>query len=328
MRTRRLGRTDLHLTTIGLGTWAIGGPWKFGWGPQDDDDSIRTIHHALDLGINWIDTAPAYGLGHAEELVGRVLADRTDRPIVATKCGIVWDDPSTGEARRHIKAESIRREIDDSLRRLGVDVIDLYQIHWPDPDEDIEEAWTEVARLVEAGKVRYAGVSNFSVAQLERARRIHPPASLQPPYSMIRRGVEDDLLGYCAEHDIGVIVYSPMQAGLLTGKYTAEKVAGLPEGDWRRRNENFREPKLSANLALVDGLRPIAERNDRSLAELSIAWVLRRPEVTAAIVGARRPDQIEGTAPAGDWVLSETDLAEIDRLLDAHARAVSEAERA
>jgi aryl-alcohol dehydrogenase-like predicted oxidoreductase len=314
MRTRKLGYSDLHLTTVGLGTWAIGGPWDFGWGPQDDAESVAAIQHALDLGINWIDTAPAYGLGHAEEVVGKAISGRRDEVIVATKCGLVWDEGSTGAYGR-LTAQSVRSECEASLRRLNVDTIDLYQIHWPRPDQDIEEAWTAIADLVRAGMVRYAGVSNFSVAQLLRVLPIHPVASLQPPYSMIERGVEAEHLAYCAEHDIGVVAYSPMQAGLLTGKYTRERIALLAEGDWRRRDHHFREPELSANLDLVEALRPIAARNGRSLAQLSVAWVLRRPELTAAIVGARRPSQIDETAQAGDWDISAEDLAEIDTLL-------------
>ena len=325
IQTRKLGFTDLHLTTVGLGTWAIGGEWDYGWGPQDDAESIAAIRRALDLGINWIDTAPIYGLGHAEEVVGRAIVGRRDKAgppvIIATKCSRVWDE-DTLETSSRLKAKSIRREVEDSLRRLGVEVIDLYQIHWPRPDEDIEEGWGAIADLIREGKVRYGGVSNFSVAQLRRVQPIHPVASLQPPYSMLRREVEDRLLPYCAANDIGVIVYSPMQAGLLTGKFTKERVANLPDGDWRRGNEHFQEPQLSANLALVEKLRPIAERSGRTLAQLAIAWVLRRPEVTAAIVGARRPSQIEETAQAGDWKLSAEGIAEIDLLLAERERAL------
>jgi aryl-alcohol dehydrogenase-like predicted oxidoreductase len=346
MQTRKLGYTDLHLTTVGLGTWAIGGGgWAFGWGPQDDAESIAAIRRALapsinsghGLGINWIDTAAVYGLGHSEEIVGQAIAGRRDEVIIATKCGLVWDEGSTTPYGR-LKAESVRREAEASLRRLNpsinsghrVEVIDLYQIHWPNPDEDIEEAWGVIADLIREGKVRYGGVSNFSVEQLKRVQAIHPVASLQPPYSMLQRGIEEDLLPYCAANDIGVIVYSPMQAGLLTGKFTKERVANLPDNDWRKRDHHFREPELSANLALVEKLRPIAERNGRTVAQLAVAWVLRRPlrlrsgqaEVTAAIVGARRPSQIEETAPAGDWVLSEEDIAEIEALLVERERAL------
>jgi aryl-alcohol dehydrogenase-like predicted oxidoreductase len=322
MQTRKLGYSDLHLTTVGLGTWAIGGGgWAFGWGPQDDAESFAAVRRALDSGINWIDTAAVYGLGHSEEIVGRAIAGRRDEVIITTKCGLVWDEGSTSPYGR-LKAESVRREVEASLRRLNVEAIDLYQIHWPDPDRDIEEAWGVIADLIREGKVRYGGVSNFSVAQLQRVQAIHPVASLQPPYSMLRRGIEKDLLPYCAANDIGVIVYSPMQAGLLTGKFTKEHVANLPQDDWRKRDHHFREPELSANLALVERLCPIAERHGRAVAQLAIAWVLRRSEVTAAIVGARRPSQIEETAPAGDWALSAEDIAEIDALLAERERAL------
>lgn len=323
MQTRQLGYSDLHLTTIGLGTWAIGGgDWAFGWGPQDDADSIAAIHRALDLGINWIDTAAVYGLGRSEEVVGRAIADRRDQVIIATKCGRVWQEGNTTPSGR-LKADSVRREAEASLRRLKVEVIDLYQIHWPQPDEDIEEAWGVIADLIRAGKVRYGGVSNFSLTQLERVQPIHPVASLQPPYSMLKRGVEDELLAYCAANKIGVIVYSPMQAGLLTGKFSRERVMSLPGEDWRTRSEFFQEPQLSANLELVEGLRPVAERSGKTVAQLALAWVLRRPEVTAAIVGARHPGQIEETAPAGDWQLSSAELAQIDALLHQREQQLS-----
>ncbi|HIC88658.1 MAG TPA: aldo/keto reductase [Anaerolineae bacterium] len=322
MQKRKLGYTDLRLTTVGLGTWAIGGSgWPYAWGPQDDADSIATIRRALDLGINWIDTAPAYGLGHSEEIVGKAIAGRRDEVVLATKCGLVWDKGSTTLSGR-LKADSIRREVEASLHRLNVDVIDLYQIHWPNPDEDIEEAWSTIADLIREGKVRYGGVSNFSVEQLKRIQPIHPVASLQPPYSMLKRGIEAELLPYCAANDIGVIVYSPMQTGLLTGKFTRERVKNLPDDDWRRRSPYFLEPQLSANLELVEGLRPIAERNGMTVAQLAIAWVLRRPEVTAAIVGARRPPQIEETVKAGDRALSAKDIAEIETLLRKREQAL------
>lgn len=323
MRTRILGYTGVPLTTIGLGTWAIGGGgWAFAWGAQDDADSIATIRRALDLGINWIDTAAVYGLGHAEEIVGRAIAGRRHEVFIATKCGRVWDEGSTTPYGR-LTADSVRREAEASLRRLNIEQIDLYQIHWPNPEPQIEEAWATIADLVKEGKVRYAGVSNFNVAQLQRIQPIHPVASLQPPYSMLARGVEEELLGYCAAHQIGVIVYSPMQAGLLTGKVTREWVEQLPDDDWRKRNPRFRDPELSANLALVEGLRPIAERAGKTVAQLALAWVLRRPEVTAAIVGARRPSQIEETVAASDWDLSAEEIAAIDALLAARERALA-----
>ncbi|MBN1977907.1 MAG: aldo/keto reductase [Anaerolineae bacterium] len=322
MQTRKLGYSDLSLTTVGLGTWAIGGEWQWGWGPQNDAESIAAIQRAIDLGINWIDTAPAYGLGRSEEIVGQAIAGRRDQLTIATKCGMVWDEGSTTVYRR-LKAASVRREAEASLRRLKIDAIDLYQIHWPNPDEDIEEAWEAIADLIAKGKVRYAGASNFSVAQLKRVQAIHPVASLQPPYSMLRRDVEQELLPYCAANDIGVVAYSPMQAGLLTGKFSKERAASLADGDWRKQNPLFQEPQLSVNLALVEKLRPIAERNGRTLAQLAIAWVLRRPEVTAAIVGARRPSQIEETASAGDWTLSQEDIAEIGALLEERDKALA-----
>jgi aryl-alcohol dehydrogenase-like predicted oxidoreductase len=249
MQKLRLGNTDLELTTVGLGAWAIGGPWLYGWGPQDDNDSIATILCAIDEGINWIDTAAIYGHGRSESVVGRALKQMSQKPLVATKCGLCWDEQNERIAR--LKAQSIRTECHDSLRRLGIDTIDLYQMHWNRPDEDIEEGWSEMARLVEEGKVRYIGVSNFTVEQLKRITKIHPPASLQPPYSMLHREVEDELLSYCGTNNIGVIVYSPMQRGLLTGKFDAERVANLPEGDHRKASPDFQEPQFEATLELV-----------------------------------------------------------------------------
>jgi aryl-alcohol dehydrogenase-like predicted oxidoreductase len=325
MQKRRLGSTDLDLTTVGLGTWAMGGPWQFGWGPQNDNEAIEAILKALDLGINWIDTAPAYGLGHSEELVGKALKQikekpafaetlRAGRPIIATKCGLLWNEKK--EKVPNLKRESIRRECHASLKRLGVETIELYQMHWPDPDEDVEEAWEEMAKLKDEGKVRYIGVCNFNVEQLERIRKIADMVSLQPPYSMLHREAEDELLGYCARNNIGFLAYSPMQRGLLTGKFSQERLAGLPLDDHRRRNPDFQEPQFTATLQLVDKLRPIAERNGKTLAQLAISWILRRPEVTAAIAGARRPEQIVETAPASDWNLSKRDIDEIEKLLN------------
>jgi len=314
MQTRTLGHTGVKLTTIGLGTWAIGGGgWEYGWGPQDDNDAIAAILTALDQGVNWIDSAAIYGLGHSEELVGSALRQTSYEPFVATKCGLLND--AHGHIVHRLKAESIRRECEASLKRLKVEVIDLYQIHWPDPDEDIEQAWEEMAKLAGEGKIRYLGASNFSVEQIERVQRIHPVASLQPRYNMLHREVEEDLLAYCAQQNIGVVTYSPMERGLLTGKFSRERLAALAADDHRKRMADFQEPLFSATLQLVDGLRPIAERNGRTLAQLAISWVLRLREVTSAIVGARRPDQIIETAPAGDWRLAGEDIEEIDRLL-------------
>jgi len=303
----------MALTTVGLGTWAMGGPWQYGWGPQDDGEAIGAILQALEEGINWIDTAPAYGLGHSEELVGEALRQTKHKPYIATKCGLLWNEKK--EKVTNLNADSIRRECDASLERLGIDVIDLYQMHWPDPDEQIEEAWEAMARCAEEGKVRYLGASNYSVEQMERVGKIHPVASLQPPYSMIRRDVEDRLLGYCAERRIGVVAYSPMARGLLTGKFDRDYLKTLAPDDHRLRMPEFQDPQFSATVTTVDTLRKIAERNRRTPAQLAIAWVLRRPEVTAAIVGARRPGQIAETAPAGDWTLSREEIDEIEKSL-------------
>jgi aryl-alcohol dehydrogenase-like predicted oxidoreductase len=313
MRTRRLGKTDLELTVVGLGTWAMGGPWQFGWGPQDEGEAIAAILKAIDLGINWIDTAAIYGCGHSEELLGMALKKTKIRPIIATKCGLLWNEKK--EKIGCLKAESIRKECEDSLKRLGIETIDLYQMHWPDPEIDIEEGWGEMARLQKQGKVRHIGVCNYNTTQLDRIRKIAPVASLQPPYNMNNRGVEKDLLGYCAKNNIGVVTYSPMQRGLLTGKFSKKYLATLAPDDHRLKSGDYQEPEFSATLALVDKLRPIAERNKRTLAQLAIAWVLRRPEVTAAIVGARKPTQIEETAPAADWILNKNDIAEIENLI-------------
>jgi len=313
MQKRQLGNTDLKLTTVGLGTWAMGGPWQFGWGPQDNNEAIAAILAALDEGINWIDTAPVYGLGHSEELVGKALKQISEKPLIATKCGLLWNEKK--EKVSCLKRKSIREECHASLKRLGVEVIDLYQMHWPEPERDVEEAWEEMAKLADEGKVRHLGVSNFNVEQIKRVRKTYKVASLQPPYSMLHREVEDEVFGYCARNNIGVVAYSPMQRGLLTGKFSQERLAGLPLDDHRRRNPDFHDPQFTATLQLVDQLRPIAERNGKTLAQLAISWVLRRPEVTAAIVGARRPEQIAETAPASDWDLSKEDIEEIEQLL-------------
>ena len=313
MQTRRLGTSDLQLTTVGIGAWAMGGEWAFGWGPQDDGESVAAIHRALDLGVNWIDTAAVYGLGHAEEVVARALADRKGRVIVATKCGLRWREG--GKIYGELSAQSVREEAEQSLRRLKLETIDLYQIHWPNPARQIEEAWEVMVRLQEEGKVRHAGVSNFNVGQLKRAAAIGPVASLQPPYSMLKRGAEGQLLPYCKEQGIGVVAYSPMQAGLLTGAFSAERVAALAPSDWRRNDRLFKEPQLSRALGLVELLRELAGP-ERTPAQLAIAWVLRRPEVTAAIVGARRPEQIEETARAAELELGEEELEQISRALD------------
>jgi aryl-alcohol dehydrogenase-like predicted oxidoreductase len=302
---------------VGLGTWAIGGgDWKFGWGPQDEREAIDAVIKAVDLGINWVDTAAVYGDGQSETIVGRALKElgSTPRPFVATKCSrVVQPD---GNVLGDLSRANIMREVEASLKRLDIDVIDLYQLHWPKPPEDIEEGWGAMAELVQQGKVRHIGVSNFNVEQMQKIQSIHPITSLQPPYSMIVRDIEEDVLDFCAQQGIGVISYSPMYKGLLTGAFSAERIGKLDQGDHRLSDPNFRSPKLERHLALVESLRPIAERNNRTLAELSVAWVLRQPAVTSAIVGARRPEQIASTAPAGDWELGSADIAEIEQILD------------
>ena len=315
MQKRKLGYSELYLTTIGLGTWAMGGgDWKFGWGPQDDMASVKAIHGALDQGINWIDTAAIYGHGRAEEVVGRAIKGIRNEVIIATKCGRVWEGDSR-EIGKSLRADSIRREVEASLKRLAIEVIDLYQIHWPEPDEEIEEGWGTVADLVKEGKIRYGGVSNFSLEQLKRAQAIHPITSLQPPYSMFRREIEEEIMAYCGSNQIGIIAYSPMQAGLLTGKFTKERAAGLPESDWRSRHPFFMEPQLSVNLQAIDQLRKIANEKKISLSQLSLAWVLRNKEVTSAIVGARNPQQIEETAKAGELSLTKGEIEGIEEIL-------------
>ena len=320
MQERRLGKTDLVLTTVGLGTWAMGGPWEFGWGPQDDDEAIGAITAALDAGINWIDTAPIYGLGHSEELIAKALKQTDHKPIIASKCGILWNNKK--ERITCLKKESIRTECHNSLKRLDMDVIDLYQMHWPDPEQDIEEAWQEMIKLRDEGKVSYIGVCNFNVEQLERISKIEPAVSLQPPYNMLRRGIEDELLDYCAQHEMGVVAYSPMQRGLLTGKFSPQRLANLAADDHRRRSPDFQEPKFSAALELVEQLKKIAERNGKTCAQLAVSWVLHREEVTAAIVGARRPSQIKETAPASDWNLNNKEIEEIEKLLTKYTEKI------
>ena len=317
MKTRKLGYSDLHLTPIGLGTWAMGGgDWKFGWGDQDDAASIASVHQALDAGVNWIDTAAIYGHGHAERVVGKAIQDRRDDVLIATKCGRVWEGESR-EIGKSLRRESVHREVDVSLQRLGIDCIDLYQIHWPEPDEEIEEGWGAVAELVEAGKIRYAGVSNFNMEQLKRIQPIHPVTSLQPPYSMLRREVEEEVLPYCRENQIGIVAYSPMQAGLLTGRFSKERVQNLPANDWRKANPFFTSPQLEANLSIIEQLRPVAAQMEITLPQLALAWVLRRSEMTAAIAGARRPEQILETVKAGEIVIHDELLLKIDRMLSA-----------
>jgi aryl-alcohol dehydrogenase-like predicted oxidoreductase len=315
MEKRWLGNSDLHITSLGVGAWAMGGSgWRFSWGPQDDKDSIAAIRKALESGMNWIDTAAVYGLGHSEEVVARALEGIPHRPYIFTKCERVWNE--RGELSGSLKAGSLRRECEASLRRLKVDVIDLYQIHWPLPDEDLEEGWTTLAKLKEEGKVRYIAVSNFNVSQMQRAQAIAPITSLQPPYSMLAREVEKEILPYCAEQNIGVIVYAPMRSGLLSGAMTRERAGALPDDDWRRRDPDFQEPKLSRHLQLVDLLRSIGKRHGRTPGEVAIAWTLRHPAVTAAIVGLRRPEQVSGIVGAGEFRLSSEEIGEIDSFFD------------
>lgn len=314
MQTKQLGKSDLHLTPLGIGAWAMGGGgWRFAWGPQDDDASIAAIRAALDAGLNWIDTAAVYGLGHSEEVVARALDGVSDRPYVFTKCERSWSE--NREIFPCLKRDSIRAECEASLRRLKVDVIDLYQIHWPEPDEDLEEGWETLARLKEEGKVRWIGVSNFTTAQMERAQRIAPITSLQPPYSILSPEIEQEHLPYCQAHSMGVIVYSPMKSGLLTGKMTRERIANMPADDFRQRTPHFQEPKLSRNLLLVERLREIGARYGRTPGEVAIAWTLHHPAVTAAIVGLRSPEQLHGVIGAAEFRLSDAEVSEIGDFL-------------
>jgi aryl-alcohol dehydrogenase-like predicted oxidoreductase len=322
MQKRQLGASDLEITPIGVGAWAMGGAgWQFGWGPQDDDESIAAIHAALDQDINWIDTAAIYGLGHSEEVVARALAGRSSKPLVFTKCGIVWDERR--EPGRTIQPESIRKEVEQSLQRLKLDVIDLYQIHWPEPDNLVEAAWTMLAKLKEQGKVRHIGVSNFNVQQMRRAQAIAPITSLQPPYSIISPEIEKEILPYALENNIGVIVYSPMKSGLLTGSMTRERVATMPDSDYRKRTPNFKEPLLSRNLELAELLAAIGKRHGRTAGETAIAWTLRHPAVTGAIVGMRSAKQVDGVIGAAQFRLSADEIAQIERFRAASAAPVT-----
>jgi aryl-alcohol dehydrogenase-like predicted oxidoreductase len=316
---RKLGNSDLQLTSIGFGAWAIGGGnWEFAWGPQDDAESIGAIHRALDLGVNWIDTAAIYGLGHSEEVVGRAVKSYSGKkPLVFTKCSMRW--LADRSIYRSLKAGSLAEELEGSLRRLGVETIDLYQIHWPNPEDEIEEGWEALARFKEQGKVRWVGVSNFSVEQMKRIEKIAPITSLQPPYSMLRRAIEASILPFTQTHGIGVINYSPMVSGLLTGSMTAERVAALPADDWRRRAVEFNEPRLSKNLRLVELLREMGNAHGVSPGVVAVAWTLHNPAITAAIVGGRSGKQVEGIAPALEFRLSEDEFKRVDAFLSANA---------
>jgi aryl-alcohol dehydrogenase-like predicted oxidoreductase len=312
MRTEKLGNSDLNITRIGFGAWAIGGSdWSHGWGPQDDNDSIAAIHKALDLGVNWIDTAAVYGLGHSEEVVAKALRTTSHKPYVFTKCSMRWDD------KREIyhSLKEIRREVEESLRRLQLETIDLYQIHWPNPDAEVEEGWSTMADLQREGKVRWIGVSNFSAPQMERALKIAPITSNQPPYSMLNRTAEPEILPFSLRNGIGTINYAPMHSGLLTGAMSKERVAAFPESDFRRNAKNYKEPLLSRNLAIADLLKSIGARHEVAAGVIAIAWTLYNPAVTAAIVGGRNAKQVEGIIPAMNFRLTEAEYAEINAFL-------------
>src|SRR6185437_7584888 len=322
METRQLGNSDLKITPIGVGAWAMGGGyWAFSWGHQEDKNSIEAIHTALDAGINWIDTAAIYGLGHSEEVVGKAIAGRANRPYIFTKCGLVWNEKR--EISRSLKRDSVRREVEASLRRLKMDVIDLYQIHWPDPEPEIEEGWQTVAQLQKEGKLRWIGVSNFNVAQMKRAQKIAPITSLQPPYNIVTSDVEKEILPFCREQRIGVIVYSPMKSGLLSGKMTRERIAKLPADDFRPRTISFKEPLLTRNLGLVEVLRGIGDRHGHTPGEVAIAWTLRDPVVTGAIVGMRSAEQAKQIVRSADFRLSREEVGEIENYLGAHPVAAA-----
>jgi aryl-alcohol dehydrogenase-like predicted oxidoreductase len=312
--TRQLGNSDMHLTRIGFGAWAIGGgDWEFSWGPQDDADSVKAIERALDLGINWIDTAAIYGLGHSEEIVAKALKHVAKKPYIFSKCSMRWTPDR--KIYRSLKAGSLQEEIEASLARLRVDAIDLYQIHWPNPEDEIEEGWETLARFQQQGKVRYIGVSNFNVEQIKRAQKIAPVTSLQPPYSLLNRNVEAEILPYCLEQNIGVINYSPMVSGLLTGKMSVERIENLPADDWRKRSPNFKEPKLSRNLKLVEVLREIGDARGVEPGVVATVWTLVNSAITGAIVGARRPEQVNGTIAAANFVLKREEISRLGEFL-------------
>jgi len=314
---RTLGNSDLAITPIGLGAWAIGGgDWEFGWGPQDDNQSIAAIHKALDLGVNWIDTAAIYGLGRSEEVVGRAVKSSSQKPYIFTKCSMRWHRDRS--IYRSLKAGSLAEEVENSLRRLDVEAIDLYQVHWPNPEAELEEGWETLARFREQGKVRWIGVSNFSVEQMKRAMKIAPITSLQPPYSMLRPAIEKEILPFAKENGVGVVSYSPMVSGLLTGRMTPERVTTLPADDWRRRNVEFQEPRLSRNMRLVELLREIGTAHGVSPGVVAVAWALHHPAITAAIVGGRSAEQMEGVAPALEFRLNEDEYGKIVGFLEAN----------
>lgn len=314
MHTRQFGKTDMQITPIGIGAWAIGGGnWEFGWGSQDDTQSIATIKRGLELGINWIDTAAVYGLGHSEEIVGKAIKGR-EKPYIFTKCSLVWDDRR--KVSNSLDANSIQRECEASLKRLGIDTIDLYQMHWPNPDPDIEEGWSAMAKLKKEGKVRHIGVSNFNVEQLKRAERIAPVETLQPPYSLVHREVEKEILPYCQQNDIGVIVYSPMASGLLSGRMTKERIDNMPQDDWRQRDSEFQEPRLSRNLALANLLNDIAFPHNVPAGVVAVAWTLHNPAVSGAIVGVRNVEQVEEMIIAAEFRLNDAEMEQINQFLE------------
>ena len=316
MEKRKFGTTGMEITPIGFGSWAIGGEnWSHGWGPQDNNKAVEAIERALELGINWIDTAAVYGLGHSEKLVAKALEGIAEKPYIFTKCSLVWDNERN--ISNSLKRDSIWRECESSLMRLKTDSIDLFQIHWPSPDEDIEEGWRAMAELKEEGLVKHIGVSNFNAEQMKRAQSIAPVESLQPPYSMLRRGIEQEILPFCMEHDIGVIVYSPMLCGMLSGAMTRERALNLPESDWRRNNKEFQEPRLGHNLELVELLRTIGEKHGASPGEVAIAWTLHHPGVTAAIVGGRSAEQVEDTIGAAKLRLAREEIDAVEECLEA-----------
>ena len=310
LRRTQLGETGMEITRVGFGAWAVGGDWQFGWGPQDDAQSIASIHRALELGVNWIDTAAAYGFGRSEQVVGRALEGVERRPYVFTKCSLL--DDGTGRVRHSLKRDSVLREAEASVKRLGGEPIDLYQIHWPNPAADIEEGWAALAELKEQGVVRHIGVSNFDVAQLRRIEGIAPIETIQPPYSLVDPSAEEWVLPYAEQHGIGAIVYSPMGSGLLTGAMTRERIAAMPENDWRRTDLRFTEPLLTRHLALADRLRAIGERHGVTPGAVAVAWTLANPAVDGAITGFRRPDQVDPIVAAANLELTAEDLADID----------------
>jgi len=321
LKTRKLGNSSLNLTTVGIGTWPMAGSGRTGWGPQDDQDSITSIRRGLERGINWIDTAPNYGLGHSEEVVGMAIKGISPKPIISTKCLFMWKPDGTPVMR--LDRERVRIQCENSLKRLNIDTIDMYMIHWPDPIQYVEEAWETLVELKKEGKVRTIGVSNFTVAQMEMLKPIHPITFMEPPYSMLERKVEEEILDYCGKNNIGVVVYSPLQQGLLTG--AIKSIDDLAADDVRRRNPLFKEPSFSANLNLARELTPIAKKYGRSVAQLAIAWVLRRPEVTSAITGPRVPAEIEDTIKAGEWELTKEDIAAVEKLLAKRQTALNSA---